>query len=78
MSLVGMGLELKHIIETYVIRVRWCYITNCLHCKNHFKHLYISNKAEHFSYKRSGLIGLYINNFGLSIKTIIPHKETKE
>ena len=51
LSVMGMALELKRIVETYLIRVSYCCVSYYLHFNTPFKQLYTSNKMECFSYK---------------------------
>ena len=46
-----MVLELKRVVETSQIRVRYHCISRSFHFNSYLKQLYISNKMKHFSYK---------------------------
>ena len=50
-SLVGVALELNHVVEINLIRVSYHFISYSFHLNSDLKQLYISNKTEHFSYK---------------------------
>ena len=50
MLLVGTTLELKHIVDTNIIRQLTLYKL-VISCKTHLKQLYMSNKVEHFGNK---------------------------
>ena len=58
-----MALELKHIIETNLVRISHHCISHSYHFNSHLKRLYISNKTERFSYK-GGLVcvGIHISS----------------
>ena len=45
-SLVGMVFELKHVIETNLIRVSYCCISHSFHFNSHIKPLYISKRQS--------------------------------
>ena len=51
LSLVGMVLELKHVVETNLIRVTYHCISCYFHFNIPFKQLYTSYKTECFNYK---------------------------
>ena len=46
-----MALELKHVVETNLIRASYHCISRSFHCNSHLKQLYISNKTQRFGYK---------------------------
>ena len=48
-SLVGVALELKAVVETTLIRISYCCISHSFHFDSYLKQLY-SNKTECFSY----------------------------
>ena len=47
---VGVVLELKHVVETNIIRASYCFITLYLNLNSHLNWLYIRNKTMSFSY----------------------------
>ena len=65
-SLVGVVLELKCVIETNPIRVSY----HCISYNSFLKQLYISNKTEHFSYK-SGYGLTHIETFKKELAWVI-------
>ena len=50
-SLVGVALELKRVVETNLIKNKLALYKPFLHLYSHLKQLYISNKTKCFSYK---------------------------
>ena len=79
---MGVALELKHIIETNLIRVSHRCINRYFHFSSCFKQLYKSNKTEHFNYKggcnvsghvclscneKKSWLRLQLNGFGLLV-----------
>ena len=49
--IIGMGLKLRCVTDTNLIRVTYHCISHSFHFNNLLKQLYVSNKTEQFSYK---------------------------
>ena len=58
-SLVGVALELKHVIETNLITLSWHFISCYFHFSSHLKQLYVSNKIYSVPIMKVGMEYVY-------------------